>query len=68
MDETHIKVKGVWKCLFRAVDKQSRTVDFLLMAQWDTAAATHFFEKAMRHNDIPETVTMDKSGANKADR
>ncbi|WP_198415368.1 DDE-type integrase/transposase/recombinase [Sulfuriferula plumbiphila] len=30
MDETHIKVKGVWKYLFRAVDKQSRTVDFLL--------------------------------------
>jgi transposase-like protein len=30
------------------------------------AAAKHVFEKVMRHNGVPETVTMDKSGANKA--
>ena len=28
MDETYIKVKGVWKYLYRAVDKQGKTVDF----------------------------------------
>lgn len=32
----------------------------------DTAAATKFFEKAMRQNGEPERVTMDESGANKA--
>jgi transposase-like protein len=37
-----------------------------LRAKQDTAAATRFFEKAMRHNEDPEKVTMDKSGANKA--
>jgi putative transposase len=66
MDETYIKVKGVWKYLYRAVDKEGRTVDFLLTAKRDKAAAKRFFDKAMRDNDVPEKVTMDKSGANKA--
>jgi putative transposase len=66
MDETYIKVKGVWKYLYRAVDKEGKTVDFLLTAKRDASAARRFFEKAMRHTDVPDTVTMDKSGANKA--
>ena len=66
MDETYIKVKGIWKYLYRAVDKEGKTVDFLLTAKRDKAAAKRFFDKAMRHNGDPEKVTMDKSGANKA--
>ena len=66
MDETYIKVKGVWKYLYRAVDKEGKTVDFLLTAKRDAVAARRFFDKAMRHADGPVTVTMDKSGANKA--
>jgi len=66
MDETYIKVKGVWKYLYRAVDKEGKTVDFLLTARRDKAAALRFFEKAMKANGVLEKVTMDKSGANKA--
>ena len=66
MDETYIKVKGVWKYLYRAVDKEGKTVDFLLTARRDKAAALRFFEKAMKASGIPEKVTLDKSGANKA--
>ena len=33
MDETYIKVKGVWKYLYRAVDKQGITGDLLLAAK-----------------------------------
>lgn len=66
MDETYIRVKGVWKYLYRAVDKEGKTVDFLLTAKRDKAAAKRFFDKAMRDNDVPKKVTMDKSGANKA--
>ena len=66
MDETYIKVKGVWKYLYRAVDKEGKTVDFLLTAKRDALAARRFFAKTMQHNDVPDTVTMDKSGANKA--
>jgi transposase-like protein len=66
MDETYIKVKVVWKYLYRAVDKEGNTVDFLLTAKRDKAAAKHFFDKAMQDHGVPEKVTMDKSGANKA--
>ena len=66
MDETYIKVKGAWKYLYRAVDKEGKTVDFLLTARRDRAAAMLFFDKAMKANGVPEKVTMDKSGANKA--
>ena len=66
MDETYIKVKGVWKYLYRAVDRDGKTIDFLLTAKRDKAAAKRFFDKAMQANSVPEKVTMDKSGANKA--
>lgn len=66
MDETYIKVGGQWKYLYRAVDKQGGTIDFLLTARRDVTAATRFFQKAMKQNGDPEKVTMDKSGSNKA--
>jgi transposase-like protein len=66
MDETYIQVKGVWKYLCRAVDKDGKTVDFLLTAKRDMAAARRFFDKAMRTNGDPEKAAMDRSGANKA--
>jgi len=66
MDETYIKVKGVWKYLYRAVDKEGKTIDFLLTAKRDKAAAMRFFEKAIPDNGTPEKVSMDKSGANKS--
>jgi len=34
-DETYIKMKGRWTYLYRAVDKQGRTVDFLLSEKRD---------------------------------
>ena len=61
-----IKVKGVWKYLYRAVDKEGKTVDFLLTAHRVMAAAKQLFEKAMRENGAPEKVAMDKCGADKA--
>ena len=66
MDETYILMKGTWKYLYRAVDKAGKTVDFILTAQRDKAAAMRFFDKAIWDNAIPDKVTMDKSGANKA--
>jgi transposase-like protein len=65
MDETYIKVKGQWKYLYRAVDKEGNTVDFLLRAHRDKAAA-RYFEKAIDQNGTPQTITVDKSGANLA--
>jgi putative transposase len=66
MAETYIKVMGVWKYLYRAVDKQGKTVDFLLTTKRDIAAAKRFFGKAVQANGDPDRVAMDKSGANNA--
>ena len=66
MDETYIKVKGQWKYLYRAVDKEGQTIDFLLTAHRDKKAARRFFKKAIGQHGLPEKVTIDKSGANTA--
>ena len=66
MDETYVKVKGQWCYLYRAVDKIGKTIDFMLSKTRDKKAAFLFFKKAIRSNGIPEKVTIDKSGANKA--
>lgn len=65
-DETYIKVKGQWKYLYRAVDKAGNTVDFLLRANRDKTAARRYFEKSIDQNGEPDTVTIDRSGANLA--
>jgi transposase-like protein len=64
MDETYIKIGGQWEYLYRAVDRLGQTVDFLLTAKRDEAAARRFFERAIDLHDVPEKVTIDKSGAN----
>lgn len=66
MDETYIKVKGKWVYLYRAVDKEGKTIDFMLSEKRDEPAARAFFEKAIGSSGLPEKVTMDKSGSNKA--
>lgn len=66
MDETYILVRGQWKYLYRAVDKAGNTIDFLLRAQRDKAAARRFFEKAVDQDAEPDSVTIDGSPANLA--
>ena len=66
MDETYIEVKGKWVYLYRAVDKEGQTIDFMLSEKRDEPAARAFFNKAIGSSGIPDKVTMDKSGANKA--
>jgi transposase-like protein len=39
MDETYIRVKAEWRYLYRAVDKDGNTIDFLLRAHRDKTAA-----------------------------
>lgn len=52
--------------MYRAVDKLGHTVDFLLTAKRNHAAARRFFEQAIGLHDVPEKITIDKSGANTA--
>jgi len=65
VDETYVKVKGRWTYLYRAVDSRGRTIDFLLSAKRDAAAAKRFFRKALGqpHTVNPRTITVDKNPA-----
>lgn len=66
MDETYIKVKGRWTYLYRAVDRDGQTLDFLLSGRRNLAAARRFFKRAISSNGMPDRVVIDKSGANLA--
>jgi len=65
VDETYIKVKGVWKYLYRAVDSAGNTLDFMLSAKRDGKAATRFFRKVLKaqHTQKPRVITVDKNAA-----
>lgn len=66
MDETYIKVRGKWMYLYRAVDRDGKTLDFMLSERRNTASATQFFAKALASSGIPLRIVIDKSGANGA--
>ena len=64
MYETYIKVKGEWRYLYRAVDKEGYTVDFLLTKRRQRMSAQSFLIKAIEHNGKPRVINIDKSGSN----
>jgi len=63
VDETYVRVKGRWMYLYRAVDSRGQTIDFLIAARRDAAAAKRFFRKALGqpHTTTPRTTTVDKN-------
>ncbi|NKW11141.1 IS6 family transposase [Ochrobactrum tritici] len=66
VDETYIKVRGQWTYLYRAVDRDGQTLDFMLSERRNLAAARRFFKKAIAANGVPDKIVIDKSGANLA--
>lgn len=65
VDETYIKVKGRWKYLYRAVDSLGNTLDFLLSAKRDAAAAERFLRKPLRtaHTQTPRVINVAQNAA-----
>jgi transposase-like protein len=65
VDETSIKVKKEWVYLYRAVDSQGKTLDFVLSPTRDGKAAKRFFLKtlAASHTSSPRVITVDKNAA-----
>jgi transposase-like protein len=63
VDETYIKVRGKWKYLYRAVDSEGNTLDFLLTAKRDAKAAKRFLTKVLNgpHTQEPRVINVDKN-------
>jgi transposase-like protein len=60
----HIEVMMQERGVF--VDRAGDTLDFLLTAKRDLAAAWRFLDRAISLHDVPEKITIDKSGTNTA--
>ena len=58
-------MKGQERFLYRAVDSSGQTIDFLLTAKRDTAAAKRFFQRGMANpgNSLPRVINVDKNRA-----
>ena len=65
VDETYIKVRGVWMYLYRAVDSAGQTLDFLLNETRSSRAAKRFFRRALgrANTDVPRVINEDKNRA-----
>jgi IS6 family transposase len=65
VDETYIKVGKQCNYLYRAVDKQGNTIEFMLSAKRDVFAAKRFFKKMMMadHRRLPFSISVDKNAA-----
>jgi transposase-like protein len=65
VDETYIKVGKTCKYLYRAVDKEGNTIEFMLSAKRDVSPAKRFFKKMMRadHRRLPFSISVDKNAA-----
>lgn len=65
VDETYIKVGKSCKYLYRAVDKEGNTIEFMLSARRDVSAAKRFFKKLMgaEHRRLPFSISVDKNAA-----
>jgi transposase-like protein len=60
VDETYVKVNGLWRYLYRAIDQHGQVIDVLLTTRRDAAAARRFFTRALRSlKVIPGEVVTD---------
>jgi len=62
-DETYIKIKGEWHYLYRTMDKQGNTLDWMLSKHRNKKAVKRFFKKLLGNKHIvnPRVINVDKS-------
>ena len=63
VDETYIKVAGVWRYVYRAVDEHGQVIDVLVSKRRDITAARRFFISAIDAHGEPGEVITDRAAA-----
>ena len=59
VDETYVRVAGVWRYVYRAVDQNGQVIDVNVSKRRNVDAATRFFETMLAGRDRPREVTAD---------
>jgi IS6 family transposase len=59
VDETYVRVAGLWRYVYRAVDQHGQVIDVNVSKRRNLVAATRFFEKCSRAATGPREVTTD---------
>ena len=59
VDETYVRVAGVWRYVYRAVDQYGQVIDVYVSKRRNIAAAARFFETMLAGRDRPLEVTTD---------
>ena len=54
-----VRVAGVWRYVYRAVDQHGQVIDVFVSKRRNVAAATRFFEMMLAGRDRPREVTTD---------
>ena len=63
VDETYVKVSGVWRYVYRAVDEDGQVIDVYVSARRDITAARRFFTTAITAHGKPDEVVTDLAPA-----
>ena len=59
VDETYVRVAGVWRYVYRAIDEYGQVIDVYVSRRRNTTAARRFFNTAIGHHGRPREVTTD---------
>jgi transposase-like protein len=63
VDETYIKVNGMWRYVYRAIDQYGQVIDVLVAARRDAGTARRFFQRALRMLKIKPTEVVTDAAA-----
>ena len=63
VDETYVKVSGVWRYVYRAVDQHGQVIDVYVSQRRDIASARCFFTTALAAHRSPAEVITDRAPA-----
>jgi transposase-like protein len=63
VDETYVKVAGVGRYVYRAVDQRDQVIDVYVSKQIDIAYARRFFTASLRAHRTPTEIITDRAAA-----